>query len=231
MNTVSKIVVGAVAGIGLAAAVMTYAQTQGLPHGPGGFGPGMMQGMGPGMGQPMMRHGMHHAMGGRFGGPMGMGMAQGGQHDKAFAADMSLVHEMIGNHNRITRKVTKLAKGIKTITESDDPQTAQAIKAHVASMTQRLKDGQEFNLFSPNIPVLFANRDKIKTKVKTTAKGVVVTQTSDDPTVVAALQAHAAEVSELARDGMVAMMRSARARMGMMGHGTGLAHPMAMTAR
>ena len=152
---------------------------------------------------------------------MGMGMAQGGQHDKAFVADMSLVHEMIGNHNRITRKVTNLAKGIKTITESNDPQTAQTIKAHVASMIQRLKTGKEFNLFSPTIPVLFKNRDKIKTQVATTAKGVVVTQTSEDPTVVAALQAHAAEVTELARDGMIAMMRSARARMGTMQHGTG----------
>lgn len=230
MKTVSKIVVGAVAGIGLAVAMVAYAQSQGFAHGQGGFGSGMKQEMGPGMGQPMM-NGMQHAMGGRFGGPMVMGMTQGGQHDKAFAADMSLVHEMIGNHNLITRKVTNLANGINTITESNDPQTAQAIKAHVASMTQRLKDGREFNLFSPTIPVLFANRDKIKTKVYTTAKGVIVTQTSDDPTVVAALQTHASEVSELARDGMVAMMRSARARMGMMGRGTGAAHPLAMTTR
>lgn len=47
-----------------------------------------------------------------------------------------------------------------------------------------------------------------------TDKGSIVTQTSDDPAVVAALQAHALEVSELARDGMAAMMRGARARMG-----------------
>ena len=39
-------------------------------------------------------------------------------------------------------------------------------------------------------------------------------QTSGDPKVVAALQAHAVEVSELAQDGMAAMMRAARANMG-----------------
>jgi hypothetical protein len=93
---------------------------------------------------------------------------------------------------------------------------AQAIKAHVASMVGRLSDGREFNMFSTTLPVLFANKDKIRSAVETTEKGSVVTQTSGDPVVVAALQAHAVEVSELAREGMVAMMRSARAAMGAM---------------
>ena len=161
---------------------------------------------------------------------MGM-MPRGGQQDQAFAADMSLVHEMIGNHKQINRKVTNLANGIKTITESDDPQTAQTIKAHVASMEQRLKEGREFNLFSPTLPVLFENKDKIQTRLKTTKKGIVVTQTSDDPAVVAALQAHAVEVSELARDGMVAMMRGMRANMQMMNRSSNHMPPFASSAR
>ena len=45
-----------------------------------------------------------------------------------------------------------------------------------------------------------------------TAKGAIVTQTSADPAVVKALQARAQEVSELARDGRAAMMRSAMAK-------------------
>ncbi|HTO50471.1 MAG TPA: hypothetical protein VML91_22745, partial [Burkholderiales bacterium] len=57
------------------------------------------------------------------------------------------------------------------------------------------------------------NKDKIKTVVETTDKGATMTQTSSDPAVVAALQAHAVEVSELVRDGRFAMMRSARAAM------------------
>jgi hypothetical protein len=88
-----------------------------------------------------------------------------------------------------------------------------------------------FNLFSPTLPVLFANQDKIQTKVETTGNGAIVTQTSDDPTVVAALQAHAVEVSELARDGMVAMMRSARASMGMTARGPNFAPPFARPGR
>jgi len=157
---------------------------------PGGMGPGMMRGMGP--------------------------MAGNMQHDDATFADMLLVHELLVNNDRIKRAVTNLPNGIRTVTESDDPQVAQAIKAHVASMTQRLSTGQEFNMFSHTLPTLFEN----KAAVETTETGSVVTQTSDDPTVVAALQGHAVEVSEKARDGMVAMMRSARANMvGMMPRG------------
>jgi hypothetical protein len=110
--------------------------------------------------------------------------------------------------------VTNLPDGIRTVTESGDPQVAGVLKAHVASMEGRLRDGRDFNMFSPTLPVLFENKDKIMTRVEATETGIIVTQTSRDPAVVAALQGHAEEVSELVRDGMEAMMRSARARMG-----------------
>jgi phage tail sheath protein FI len=159
------------------------------------------------------------------------------QHDDAFAADMQLVRDMLFSHDRIKRTVTNLPNGIKTVTESDDPKTAQTIKTHVASMVQRLSDGKEFNLFSKTIPVLFENKDKIKTTVETTEKGSIVTQTSTDPKVVTALQKHATEVDELVREGMVAMMRNMRANMAMMPRGPGadfgpsVAPPTAAPAR
>lgn len=156
-----------------------------------------------GMGPAMMMQGMQH------GGPMA-GMHSG---DAAFQADMQLVHEMLAGHDKIKRTVENLPDGIRTVTESDDPQIASALKAHVASMEQRLKDGRIFNLFSSTLPVLFDNKDKIKTTVEMTGKGAIVTQTSTDAKVVAALQAHAGEVDELARDGMAAMMRGMRSRM------------------
>jgi hypothetical protein len=158
-----------------------------------------MRGMGPGM----MMQGMQHN------GPMA-GMHSG---DAAFQADMQLVHEMLQGHDKIKRTVENLPDGIRTVTESDDPNVATALKAHVASMEQRLKDGRIFNLFSPTLPVLFDHKDKIRTEVRMTEKGAVVTQTSADAKVVAALQAHASEVDELARDGMAAMMRGMRSRM------------------
>ena len=220
MKTSAKLAVGFAAALSLGIAIAAVADPD--PVGPGmmmhgtgsPMGPGMMMhGMGGPMGPGMMMHGTQPEMEGS-GGPMRGPMAGSMQHaDAAFGDDMRLVHAMIFNHDKIKRTVTNLPDGIRTITESGDPQVAQAIKAHVASMEKRLGDGKEFNLFSPTIPVLFENRNKIKTVVATTEKGSLVTQTSSDPTVVAALQAHAIEVSDLARDGMVAMMRAARANM------------------
>ena len=202
MKHSSKIAVGVVTALGLSLAVAVS-----FAH-PGGMGPGSMHGTGPdGMGPGMMRG-------------MGPGGMAGRMHsaDPAFGADMQLVHQMLVSHDQIKRTVTNLPNGIRTVTESDDPQVAQAIVMHVSSMAQRLSEGREFNLFSETIPVLFENKDKIKTSVETTAKGSVVTQTSNDAKVVTALQAHAVEVSELARDGMIAMMRNARANMMGAGH-------------
>lgn len=143
----------------------------------------------------------------------------GPAQDNAFGADMSVVHEMLAAHDKITRTVTNLPNGIRTVTESDDPQVAKEIKDHVASMAGRLKDGRVFNVASHTLPTIFANNAKIHTQIVQTPKGVIVTQTSTDPTTVAALQAHAGEVSDLARGGMVALMRQVMANGGPMGHG------------
>ena len=135
------------------------------------------------------------------------------RQDAGSSADMGLVHELLVNNQKIKRTVTRLPDGIKTVTESDDPQVALAIKAHVASMSQRLDEKREFNIFSTTLPVLFENKDKIRSTVTVTDRGSIVTRTSTDPKVVAALQGHAAEVTELVDEGMVAMRRGMMTRM------------------
>jgi hypothetical protein len=149
------------------------------------------------------------------------------KQDAGSAADMGLVHDLLFNNTKIKRTVTNLPDGIRTVTESDDPQVAQTIKAHVASMSQRLQDGREFNIFSDTLPVLFENRDKIVSKVETTEEGSVVTRTSRDAKVVAALQGHAGEVTELVQEGMVAMRRGMMSRMAT-GRGMGMGMGMGM---
>ena len=203
MKQFCRIALGAAAASALVFAVVTaFAHSGSMDGGPSGGMPERMQ--------EHMQGGMH--------GSIGL-MGQAKQHDEALSSDMSQVHELLAEHDRIERKVTSLPNGIRTNTESDDPQVAQTIQAHVASMTARLSDGREFNMFSETLPILFENKDKIETKVEMTQKGAIVTQTSSDSRVVAALQGHAEEVSELARDGMIAMRRSAMAGMGMTLHG------------
>jgi hypothetical protein len=185
----------------VAATVFAAAAVHAQPFG----GPGMMHGMGRG------NAGDH--------GPMGGPTMMLTKQDAGSAADMGLVHDLLTNHTKIKRTVTNLTDGIRTVTESDDPQVAQAIKAHVASMSQRLTDGREFNIFSTSLPVLFDNRDKIASQVEVTDKGSIVTRTSRDAKVVTALQAHAAEVTQLAKEGPVAMQRGMMSRMAMGPHG------------
>ena len=194
MKRSSKIAFGVIASLGLGLAVAAaLAQS-------GGMGPGMM-------------HGMDHGAAAGGHGPMAGAVGMLTRQDAGSSADMGLVHDLVMNHTQIRRTVTNLPDGIKTVTESDDPKVAQTIKAHVASMSQRLKDGREFNIFSTTLPVLFENRDKIKSVVEVTEKGTVVTRTSTDAKVVTALQGHAAEVTELAQEGPVAMMRGMMSRM------------------
>jgi len=185
-----------------AAVAQSTGSRQGAGHGTAGHGLMMGQGMGHGPGA-----GGHGSMGG----PTAMLTKQ----DAHSAADMGVVMDLVHNNTRIKRTVTQLPDGIRTVTESEDPKVAQDIKVHVASMSGRLKDGREFNIFSSTLPVIFDNAKNIKSVVEMTDKGAIITRTSTDAKVVAALQAHAGEVTELVQEGPVAFHRGMSARMAM----------------
>jgi hypothetical protein len=180
---------GAGAAIAVAGVLATYAFAQ---HGPG-FGPGRMGMMG----------------------MMGMG------HGSATMTERHEIHDMFMSHDQIRRSVTNLPNGIRTVTESDDPELAATIVSHVLGMGQRVKEGRDPRLpiQSPTLQIIFRNKDKIATTHEPTKTGIIVVQTSDDPQTVAALQKHAAEVTDLVKRGMAAahenMMKN---HGGMMGH-------------
>jgi hypothetical protein len=197
---------------GIVAAIVLaggWALAQSRSHGPGAMmrmGPGMHGRMGPGMGPGMMG--------------MGPGMMGG----SATTGERSDIHDLFRDHDRIKRTVTNLPDGIRTVTESDDPQVAAVIKRHVADMGKRVDEGRDPGLpiETPALHAIFLYKDKIKSAYEETTKGVIVVQTSTDAAAVKALQEHAAEVSDLARRGMAAaheaMMRNRGMTGGMM-HG------------
>jgi hypothetical protein len=154
---------------------------------------------------------------GRMMNAIGPGMMGKGP-DAATMSQMGDIHELFLNHDRITRTVTNLPNGIRTVTESADPHIAQLLKDHVASMGQRVETGNDPGLpiESQALRVIFQNYDKIHTTVETTATGVVLMQTSTDQNTVAALQQHASEVTDFVKDGMSAM------HMAMMKNGGGM---------
>lgn len=144
-------------------------------------------------------------------GPVGLLTKQ----DEHSAADMGVTMNLVHANTLIDRSVTQLPNGITTLTESSDPSIAQDIQVHVARMTARLSEGQEFNLFSTTLPVIFDKASDITTVVEYTPRGARVTQTSSDPIAVQALQAHANEVTELVKEGRAAFHRGLRARAAM----------------
>jgi hypothetical protein len=203
----------------------------------GEYGPGAMRGMGMGMG---MRMGMQGQMGSGMRGQidpgmMGMGPGMMGLNGGSATMDeRGDIHGLLFNHDRIKRTVTNLPDGIRTVTESDDPEVAATIKKHVTEMGKRVEEGRDPGLpiESPALHSIFRDKAKIKTSYETTEKGIVVVQTSTDASVVKALQDHAAEVTDLAQRGMVAaheaMMKNGG---GMMGRGMRMRGAMAEPQR
>ena len=208
------IVFGAASALAILVGGWAFAQvSSGEPE---GFGPmrmmGMRRHMGTGvhrmMGGPMSAHAMRNS------GMMGMG------HRSATPTEHSDIRDLFLNHDRIKRSVINLPDGIRTLTESDDPQLAKVIKDHVATMGSRVQEGRD-----PGLPIetdalhsIFRDKDKIKSTYEVTEKGMAVVQTSTDPKVVRELQEHAAQVSDLAARGMAA---AHEATMGNMAHGGG----------
>lgn len=230
-------------GIAVSAVVLAggFVLAQSRPQGPEGFGPPFMRGEGPGDFAPggMGRGGMHGGIGpgmhgqmqGQMGpgmrGGMGMGM-MGMNHGTATPSEHAGIRDLFLNHDRIKRTVTNLADGIRTSTESDDPQVAAVIKKHVADMGKRVEEGRD-----PGLPIetealhaIFRDKDKVKSTYEVTEKGVVVVQTSTDPNTVAALQQHAAEVTGLVEGGMEAAHTAMMQNRGGMMHGGMMHGPM-----
>jgi hypothetical protein len=136
------------------------------------------------------------------GGDPHQGMMSG--HD---AGIMTGAHELFVGHAQLTRSVTVLPDGIRTVTESADPKLAQLLKDHVTVSNAQVVRGVDPGLpmESDALRTIFRYYAEIRTTVETIPAGIVVTQTSTNPEAVAALQQHAAEVTTFVKDGMAAM--------------------------
>ena len=121
------------------------------------------------------------------------------------------------NFETITRDVTELPNGIRTVTRSSDKDVMTDLVSHVVGMIGRVESGDDPKIMiqSPTLDIFFARGDAIRSEIDVTDEGIVVIQTSDDPEVVAALQTHAAEVSAMADRGMQAVHEMMMERAGM----------------
>ena len=141
----------------------------------------------------------------------GDGMMGSGMMGSATQADMSSYMKLFDRHTELRRTVETIDGGVRTTTESDAPDLVALLQVHVSSMYTHLNQHAEVTCMSSSLPTLFRNSTSYRRELTTTAKGVVVTETSTDPRITSAIRDHAQEVSGFVRDGMPAMMR------GMMG--------------
>lgn len=130
---------------------------------------------------------------------VGQGMGRGN------AQDMRVIHQLLGDHKKVTRKVTKLKEGVETLTESTDAKVAATIQAHALAMQKRIQEGHPIRQWDPLFAELFANHDKIKMTVTKTKAGVKVRETSSDPYTVVLIQWHAEGVNGFVKEGMAGM--------------------------
>lgn len=135
------------------------------------------------------------------------GTMMGGMMSGASTADMSTYMDLFARHSEIRRTVGEIPGGVRTRTESDAPELVAQLQAHVASMYEHLERGAEVRCMSETLPTPFRNADGYRRRLATTAKGVLVTETSADPRLARTLREHADEVTGFVRDGMPAMMQ------------------------
>ena len=158
--------------------------------------------------QMMSGHSGHHMNHGKNGqhqhDEVNMPMLNGKNTTQDEVAHMRTLFQQ---HPSIKRDVKNIENGIVTTTVSNDPKVADALINHVAEMVTRVEQGDnpEVPIQSPTLSILFEQGDSIETEIEIVENGVIVTQTSDNSDVVAALQKHAGEVSDLAKRGMVAV--------------------------
>ena len=115
--------------------------------------------------------------------------------------------QLFQKHNEIKRLVENIPNGIITVTESDNEELRSSIVDHVTMMVTRLQEEKNPQVIiqSPTLHEIFKYYDEIETEIELTEKGISVIQTSENPEVVALLQQHALEISDMVDRGMQAV--------------------------
>lgn len=130
---------------------------------------------------------------------------------------MSVYLEMFNRHHEISRVVEQIPGGVRTTTQSDSPDLAAKLHAHVSSMYARVDQGAEVMCMSQSLPTLFQHHNGYRRELTLIPKGVIAEETPNDPNLTQTIRAHAQEVTGFVSEGMPAKMQ------GMMGVAAGWA--------
>ena len=117
------------------------------------------------------------------------------------------LQRLFHHFDTITREVTNLPNGIRSVTYSSDPYVMDALVSHVTGMIARVEalDDPQIFIQSPTLDIFFERGDRLTSVIEITDDGIIVEQTTEDRDLVEALHIHAAEVSAMADRGMAAV--------------------------
>lgn len=149
---------------------------------------------------PEAGHGPGHGRGRGFGRGMGRGPGMMGGNRE----DMTTLHAMFDDRDKINRTVKMLPNGAEAVTESDDEKIAALIQKHVPAMEGRVHENAPLPpmTFHPIFVELIKHADDYTLAYEETDKGIKVTYEADDPFVVMLVQEHAKLVSRFIKNGM-----------------------------
>jgi len=107
----------------------------------------------------------------------------------------------------MSREVTNLPDGIRAVTTADNADLMAVLTSHVTKMIDRVHadDDPKIIIQSPTLDIFFLRGDEIVTDIDIAENAITVVQTSENSEVVAALQAHAEEVTRMVDQGMEAV--------------------------
>lgn len=131
-----------------------------------------------------------------------------GNHGMGHGKEAQIIHQLFAYHNQIHRTVEDIPGGIRAITESDNPDVANLLQTHVSAMYDRINKMQSIPMIgmSATLSTMVQAADQYQRQFRTTDKGIEITETSNNPEIVAVIRDHAQEVTQFAEQGMPAMM-------------------------
>lgn len=134
----------------------------------------------------------------------GPGMGRGPGAMQGMQGDMTTLHAMFADRNKIKRTIKNFPDGAEAITESDDEAIADMLKEHVPAMEDRVLGNKPLPpmTFHPIFVALIKHAEDYTLTYEETDKGMKVKYQSDDPYVVMLVQEHAKLVSRFIKNGM-----------------------------
>lgn len=114
------------------------------------------------------------------------------------------IHTLFDQHAKIRRTVTETPTGYVSLTESDDPAVAKALKTHYWQMGDRLEAGLMVRRWDPAYEEYVRYRDQIEHQVERTEKGLRITAIGKTPEAIRVARNHASAVTDFVEHGWAA---------------------------